>query len=83
MNKNDFGKKLKKKKKKRKTRHLQIQKKLNSLLIKDYNFLLGRMYFTDDGDFQNMFIDQSINSKLEIQKSTFGIECILNGPQRI
>ena len=27
-----------------KTKHLEVQKKLNSLITKDYNFFLGRIY---------------------------------------
>ena len=29
-----------------KTKHLEVQKKLDSLITKDYSFLLGRRYFT-------------------------------------
>ena len=28
-----------------KTKHLKVQKKLNSLITKDYNFFLGKIYF--------------------------------------
>ena len=33
-----------------KTKYLEVQKKLNSLITNDYNFFLGRMYFrSNDG----------------------------------
>ena len=38
-----------------KTKHLEVQKKLNSLITKDYNFFLGRIYFTSNHGFQNTF----------------------------
>ena len=31
-----------------KTKHSEVQKKLNSLKTNDYNFLLGRTYFTSN-----------------------------------
>ena len=31
-----------------KNQHLKVQKKLNSLITKDYNFFLGRIYFTSN-----------------------------------
>ena len=38
-----------------KTKYLKVQKKLNSLTTKDYNFFLGRMYFRSNDGSQNMF----------------------------
>ena len=37
-----------------KTKHLNVQKKLDSLITKDYNFFLGRMYFTSNDGSQNV-----------------------------
>ena len=31
-----------------KTKYLEVQKKLNSLITKDYNFFLGKIYFTSN-----------------------------------
>ena len=39
-----------------KTKYLELLKKLDSLTTKDYNFLLGRMYFTSDDGHQNTYI---------------------------
>ena len=39
-----------------KTKHLEVQKKLNSLTEKGYNFLLGRIYFTSNDGYQNTFV---------------------------
>ena len=38
-----------------KKKHLKFEKKLGSLITKDYNFFLGRTYFTSNDGFQNMF----------------------------
>ena len=43
-----------------KTKHLEVQKKRNSLIIKYYNFFLGKIYFTSDNQPQNMFVCQPI-----------------------
>ena len=48
VNKTDFNNKLTSFNKRitlNKTKHLEVQKKLNSLIMKDYNFFLGRNYF--------------------------------------
>ena len=37
-----------------KTEYLEVQKKLNSLITKDYNFSLGRIYFTSNDESQNI-----------------------------
>ena len=39
-----------------KTKHSEIQKKLNSLISKDYNFFLGINYFTCNDVSQNTFV---------------------------
>ena len=47
MSKTDFNNKLTRFDKRitsNKTKHLEVQKKLNSLITKDYNFSLGRIY---------------------------------------
>ena len=41
-----------------KTKHLEVQKKLNSLITKDYNFFLGTIYCTSNDRFQNTFAYQ-------------------------
>ena len=38
-----------------KTKYLEVQKKLNSVITKDYNSFLGIIYFTNNYGFQNMF----------------------------
>ena len=51
VNKTDFDNKLtifNKRITSNKTRHLEVQNKLNSLITKDYNFFLGRIYFTSN-----------------------------------
>ena len=53
MNKTDFDNKLTswdRATTSNKTNHLEVRKKLNSLITKDYNFFLGSIYFTrNDG----------------------------------
>ena len=39
-----------------KTKHLEVQKKLNSLITKGYKFFLGRIYFTSNDVSQNTFV---------------------------
>ena len=39
-----------------KTNHLEVENKLDSLIIKDYNFFLGRIYFRGKDGSQNMFV---------------------------
>ena len=48
VNKNDFDIKLtsfNRRTTSNKTKHLEVQKKLNSLITRDYNFFLGRIFF--------------------------------------
>ena len=52
----------------KKTRHLKVQKKLNSLTTTDYNFLLGRIYFTINDGSQNTFVYQPARDALELRK---------------
>ena len=51
-----------------KTKYLEVQKKLNSLITKDYNFFLGRIYFTINDGSQNTFVYQPILDTLELKK---------------
>ena len=56
MTKTDFDKKLTSFNRKitsNKTKYLEVQRKLNSLVTSDYNFFLGRMYFTINDGSQN------------------------------
>ena len=50
------------------TKHLEIQKKLNSIITKDYNFFLGRIYFTSNDGSQNTFVHQPTFDTLELKK---------------
>ena len=64
MNKTDFDNKLTRLNKwmtSNKAKHLEVQKKLNSLMTKYYNFFLGRIYFTSNDKSQNaLFINQHL-----------------------
>ena len=64
MNKTDFDNKLTRLNKRmtsNKAKHLEVQKKLNSLMTKYYNFFLGRIYFTSNDKSQNaLFINQHL-----------------------
>ena len=51
-----------------KTKQLEVQKKLNSLITKDYNFFLVRIYFTSNDGSQNTFSHQPIFDTLELKK---------------
>ena len=75
VTKNEFDKKLtsfKKQTTSNKTKQLEVEKKLDSLTTKDYNFFLGRIYFTCNDVSQNMFVYQPAFNVLElkIDKST-------------
>ena len=53
MNKNNFDNKLTSFNRQitsNKTKHLEVQKKLNSIKAKYYNFFLGRSYFTSNDE---------------------------------
>ena len=41
-----------------KIKYLEVQKKLNSLITKDYNFFLSRFYFTSNDESQNTCVYQ-------------------------
>ena len=51
-----------------KTKHLEVQKTLNSLVTKDCNFLLVRIYFTSNHGSQNTFVYQTTLDALELKK---------------
>ena len=71
VTKTDFEKKLISLNRKitwNKTKYLEVQQKLNSLITNDYKFFLGRMYFTRNGEFQNTFVYQPTLDKLELKK---------------
>ena len=51
-----------------KTKLLEVQKKLNSLITKDYNFFLGRIYFTSNDGSQNTLVYQPTLDILELKK---------------
>ena len=48
-----------------KAKYLEVQKKVNSLIRNDYNFFLGRIYFTSDKESQNTFVYQLTPDTLE------------------
>ena len=50
-----------------KTKNLEFQKTLNSLITKDYNFFLGRIYFTSNDGSQNTLVYQPTNT-LKLRK---------------
>ena len=53
-----------------KRKHLEVQKKLNSLITKDYNFFLGRIYITSNDGSQNTFVYQPTLDTLELTEGT-------------
>ena len=62
VSKTDFDNKLicfNRKSTSNKTKYLQVQKKLNSLITKDYNFSLDRIYSTSNDGSQNTFVYQA------------------------
>ena len=48
-----------------KRNYLEFQKKLNSLITKDYNFFLGRIYFRSNARSQKTFFYQPTLDTLE------------------
>ena len=51
-----------------KKNYLEVQKILNSLITNDYNFFLGRMYFTNNYGSQKTFVYHPTLDKLELNK---------------
>ena len=71
MSKNDFDNKLliiNERITGNKTKHVEVQKKLNSLITKDYNFFLGRIYFRSNDGSQNTFVYQPTLDALGLKK---------------
>ena len=60
-----------------KTKYLEVQNKLNSLIINYCNFLLGRMYFTSNDGSQNTFVYQPNFDAVELKKDK-GIDYVLS-----
>ena len=72
VNKTDFNNKLTSFNKRvttNKIKHSKIQKKLNSLITKDYKFSLGKIYFTSNDGSQNTFIYQPTLDALDLKKT--------------
>ena len=71
VNKTDFNKKLtsfNKRINSNKTKHVEVQRKLKSVIAKDYNFFLGTIYFSSNDRFQNTFVYQPALDTLELKK---------------
>ena len=84
VNKTDFDNKLisfNRKITSNKTKNLEVHEKLNSLMTKDYNFFLGRIYFTGNDGSQNMFVYQPTLQTLELKKKKV-MTMFLAGNQR-
>ena len=80
VTKTDFDKKIisfNRKITSNKTNYLEVQKKLNSLIINDYIFFLGRIYFTSNDGSQNKFLYQTTLDTLELKKDK-GIDYVLS-----
>ena len=60
-----------------KTKYLEVQKNLKSLITKNYNFFLDRIYFTSNDGSQNTFVCQTALDELELKKDK-GIDYILS-----
>ena len=51
-----------------KTKHSEVQKELNDLITKDYNFFLGKISSTSIDGSQNIFVYQPAVDALELKK---------------
>ena len=60
-----------------KTKYLEVQKKLNSLVTNDYTFFLGRMYLTSNDGSQNTFVYHPTLDMLGLRKDK-GIDYVLS-----
>ena len=70
-NKTDFDNKLTRFNKpitSNKTKHLEVQKKLNTPITKGYSFLLRQNCFTSNDQSQNTFVYQPMLDSLELKK---------------
>ena len=73
MSKTDFDNKLTSFNKQftsNKTKYLEVQKKLNSVIAKYYNFLLSRICFAINDGSQNTFVSLPTLAALELRKNT-------------
>ena len=71
MSKTEFDNKLisfKKAITSNKTKYLEVQKKLKSLITKIYNFILDKIYFASNDASQNTFVYQTTLDTLELKK---------------
>ena len=71
MSKTDFDNKLIRFNRKitsNKTKYLEVLKELHIITTKDYNFFLGKIYFTSNDGSQNTFVYQSTLDALELKK---------------
>ena len=71
VNKTDFDNKLTRFNEQitsNKTKYVEVQKKLESLIINDYNFFLGRICFTSNDGSQKKFVYQPKLHTLELKK---------------
>ena len=87
MNKTDFNNKLTSFNKpiiSNKTKRLEenIQKKLNSLITKNYKFFLGRIYFTSNDGSQNTFVYQATLAALKLKKDK-GTDYVLSRKSKV
>ena len=72
MNKTDFDNKITSFNKRiisNKTKYLEVQTKLNSLITKDCNIFVGRIYFTSNDESQNILLYQPTLDALELKKT--------------
>ena len=79
MTKTDFHNKLISSNRKitsNKKKCFEVQKKLNNLTKKDYNFFLGRMCFASNDGFENTFVYHPTPDALELKKYK-GIDSVL------
>ena len=70
MSKTDFDKKLTSFNRRitlNKTKQLEVHKKLNSLITKNYKFFFGRIHFTSNDASQNTFVYEPILDALKLK----------------
>ena len=65
-----------------KTKHLEVQKNLNSLTINYYNFFLGKNCFTSNEGSQDTFVYQQTLDTLELKKTKLLITFLV-GKRRV
>ena len=82
MCKTDFDNKLihfNRKTTSNRTKYLEIPEKLNSLIAKDHNFFLGRIYLTTYDGCQNTFIYQPTLATVKLKRAKVLISLKLKG----